>query len=86
MSICGNFVDLIDAKKVQNDEEFILWDETNLHENIPKKFTTKMYVEKGILKELSHKELLIIDAATRNVGGQDVGMLYIKHDEDKYGI
>lgn len=86
MSICGNFVELIDAKKVQNDEDFIIWDGTNLHENTPKNFTIKVYVEKEIIKEFSHKELVIIDATTRNVDGQVVGMLYIKRDQDKYGI
>jgi hypothetical protein len=86
MSICGNFVDLIEKQKVLDDTDFIMWKDTNLFEIKYEDTSIEVYIEKKILEELSHKQLIIIDAATGNVKGKDIGILFIKSEHNKYGI
>jgi phosphopantothenoylcysteine synthetase/decarboxylase len=86
MSICGNYVELIENHKVQNDNDFIIWNDTNLHEQKYKDFTIEVYIEKKIIDELSRKQLIIIDATIGKVSGKEIGMLFIKPEHDKYGI
>jgi hypothetical protein len=85
MAVCGNFVELIEAHKVKDDEDFILWN-TNQNEDDNASLDFDVYIENKIVEELSHKQLLLIDATIGKVEGKEVGMLFIKSDKDKYGI
>lgn len=85
MAVCGNFVELIEAHKVRDDDDFILWN-SNQYEDHDASLDFEVYIENKIVEELSHKQLLLIDAAIGKVEGKEVGMLFIKSDKDKYGI
>ena len=85
MAICGNFVELIEAHKVKDDEDFILWDASQNEDN-NEGLDFDVYIENKIVEELSHKQLLLIDATRGKSDGKEVGMLFIKSDKDKYGI
>ena len=84
MTICGNFVELIEAHKVENDEDFILLN-ANQSEVHDESFDFDVYIEKKIVEELSHKQQLLIDAAIGKVDEKEVGMLFIKKSSDVYG-
>jgi hypothetical protein len=85
MTVCGNFVELIEAHKVKDDEDFILWN-VSQNEDDYASFDFDVYIENKIVEELSHKQLLLIDATIGKADGKEVGMLFIKSDKDKYGI
>lgn len=85
MSVCGNFVELIEAQKVKNEKDFLIWS-TNLIEIDGKELLFDVYIENKIVDELSQHELVLIDAATGKINGEDAGMLFIKANHNKYGI
>ena len=82
MSICGNFVELVERSKVFTDSDFERCYDTNLDKNSE----IEIYIERKIIPELEEKSLIIIEAAIGNVEGQEVGMLFIKRNSNTYGL
>lgn len=85
MSFCGNFVEMVEKHKVDEDMDFILWLDTNLDDEKVKKAEIEVYVEKSIIPELEEKSLIIIDAAKGEISNKTVGVLFIKKDSNVYG-
>jgi hypothetical protein len=82
MSICGNFVELVERSKVFTDTDFERCFDTNLENNNE----IEIYIERTIIPELEEKSLIIIEAAIGNVESQEVGMLFIKRNSNAYGM
>jgi hypothetical protein len=85
MSFCGNFVEMVEKHKVDEDMDFILWSDTNLDDEKVKKAEIEVYIEKSIIPELEEKSLIIIDAAKGEISNKTVGVLFIKKDSNVYG-
>ena len=85
MSFCGNIVELVEKYKVYNDNDFIEWKNTNIHEELDNDLEIEVYIEKKIIPELEKKPLIIIDAAIGEVSGNKVGILFMKKDSSVYG-
>ena len=73
MSFCGNFVELVESRKVKNDRDFILWTEFT-NNNIG----FDVYIENSIMREFESKPVIEINAAIGEVKGETVGVLFIK--------
>ena len=74
LSFCGNFVELVESKKVENDKDFILWTDFS-----NKNLDIDVYIEKSIIEELESKPLIEIHAAIGEVKGETIGVLFIKN-------
>lgn len=85
MSFCGNFVEMVEKHKVDEDMDFILWSDTNLDDEKVNKAEIEVYIEKSIIPELEEKSLIIIDAAKGEISNKTVGVLFIKKDSNVYG-
>ncbi|MHA1491591.1 MAG: hypothetical protein ACTSRI_18295 [Promethearchaeota archaeon] len=88
MAFCGNIVELVEKQKVLDDGEFIQWTDTNVNNNINSNgnHDIEVYVEKTLISELEEKALIIIDAAIGEMkGGEKIGMLLMKKENDVYG-
>lgn len=85
MSFCGNFVEMVDKHKVENDSDFILWSDTNLDEIKFKESEIEVFIEGSIIPELEEKSMVIIDAAKGEVKNRTVGVLFIKKESNVYG-
>lgn len=82
MTLCGNFVELVEKKKVLSDTDFERWYDTNINHSDD----IEVYVEKNLIPELEEKPIIIISAAIGSVEGKQVGVLFIKRDSNTYGI
>jgi len=85
MTFCGNFIELIEKKKVYHDSDFLLWENTNLNENLRNKIDLEIYIEKQLINELNEKPVVIVDAAIGETEQGKIGMLFIKKEKDVYG-
>lgn len=74
MSFCGNFVELVESKKVENDRDFILWNEFTNND-----IGFDVYIENSIMREFESKSVLEINASIGEVKGEAVGYLFIKN-------
>ncbi|TFF69023.1 MAG: hypothetical protein EU516_01525 [Promethearchaeota archaeon] len=85
MSFCGNFVEMVEKQKVEEDSDFILWTDSNLDELKFKESEIEIYIEGSIIPELEEKSMIIIDAAKGEVKNRTVGVLFIKKESNVYG-
>jgi len=85
MSFCGNFVEMVEKYKVEEDSDFILWTDSNLDELEFKESEVEVYIEGTIIPELEEKSMIIIDAAKGEVKNRTVGVLFIKKESNVYG-
>jgi hypothetical protein len=85
MSFCGNIIELIEQKKVMNDRDFLLWNETNIEDALTSEPEVEVYIEQKLLEELSTKPFLLIDVAIGNIKGEEIGYLFFKKNADVYG-
>ena len=74
LSFCGNFVELVESKKVENDKDFILWTDFS-----NKDIDFDVYIELSIIKELESKPIIEIHASIGAVKGESIGVLFIKN-------
>ncbi|MHA1688431.1 MAG: hypothetical protein ACTSYC_04715 [Promethearchaeota archaeon] len=84
MTFCGNVVELVEKKKVYQDNEFVSWKNTNLNEIFNEPFDIEVFIEKKLLNELNQKPMIIIDAAIGETENGQIGMLFIKKNKDVY--
>lgn len=85
MTFCGNLVELIEKKKVYKDSDFLRWENTNLTQILRDKVDIEVYIEKQLINELNEKPMVIIDAAIGQTGEGEIGMLFIKKEQNVYG-
>jgi hypothetical protein len=85
MSFCGNFVEMVEKQKVEEDSDFILWTDSNLDELKFKESEIEIYIEGSIIPELEEKSMIIIDDAKGEVKNRTVGVLFIKKESNVYG-
>jgi hypothetical protein len=85
MSFCGNFVEMVEKHKVDEDMDFILWSDTNLDDDKFQNAEIEVYIENSIIPELEEKSMVIIDAAKGEVSNKTVGILFIKKESNVYG-
>lgn len=86
MAFCGNIVELVERDKVLEDGGFIRCPNTNINVNSKDNLDIEVYVEKTLISELEEKPLIIIDAAIGEIkGGEKIGMLLMKKENDVYG-
>ena len=82
MSICGNFVELVERSKVLADIDFERCYDTNLE----KSDDIEVYIETKIIPELEEKSEIRIEAAIGKSKEKEIGMLFIKKKSNVYGI
>jgi hypothetical protein len=85
MSLCGNFVELVEKFKLLDDDDFVKLKDTDIANEQFKAENIDVYIEKLIIPELEEKPLTIVDAAVGEVKGKKVGLLFIKKKSDVYG-
>jgi len=85
MSLCGNFVELVEKFKLLDDDDFVKLKDTNIANEQFKAENIEVYIEKLIIPELEEKPLTIVDAAIGEVKGKKVGLLFIKKKSNVYG-
>ncbi len=85
MSLCGNFVELVEKFKLLDDNDFVKLNDTNIENEQFKAEHIEVYIEKNIIPELEEKPLTIVDAAVGEVKGKKVGVLFIKKNSNVYG-
>ena len=85
MSLCGNFVELVEKFKLLDDDDFIKLNDTEIENEQFKAEDIEVYIEKLIIPELEEKPLTIVDAAIGEVNGKKVGLLFIKKNSNIYG-
>jgi len=85
MSLCGNFVELVEKIKLLDDDDFIKLKDTEIENEQFKVEHIEVYIEKLIIPELEEKPLTIVDVAVGEVKGKKVGLLFIKKNANTYG-
>ncbi|MHA1460490.1 MAG: hypothetical protein ACTSO8_03330 [Promethearchaeota archaeon] len=85
MSLCGNFVELVEKFKLLDDDDFVKLKDTDIENEQFKVEHIEVYIEKLIIPELEEKQLTIVDAAIGEVKGKKVGLLFIKKNSNVYG-
>ena len=85
MSLCGNFVELVEKYKLLDDNDFVKLKDTDIENEQLKAEHIEIYIEKDIIPELEEKPLTIVDAAVGEVKGKKVGVLFIKKNSNLYG-
>ncbi len=85
MSLCGNFIELVDKFKLLNDDDFVKLKDTDIENEQLKAEHIEVYIEKLIIPELDEKPLTIVDAVVGEVKGKKVGFLFIKKNSNVYG-
>jgi len=85
MSLCGNFVELVEKFKLLEDDDFIKLKDTDIENEQFKDEHIEVYIEKLIIPELEEKSLTIVDVAVGDVEGKKVGFLFIKKNSNVYG-
>ena len=85
MSLCGNFVELVEKFKLLDDDDFIKLNDTDIENEQFKAENIEVYIEKLIIPELEEKPLTIVDVAVGEVKGKKVGLLFIKKNANTYG-
>ena len=80
MAFCGNVIELVEKYKVLDEkDDFIQWKEIEGNPNI------EVYIENDLVSEFMEKELILIDVAIGELNGEQIGLLFIKKQEDVYG-
>jgi len=85
MSLCGNFVELVEKFRILEDDDFIKLKDTDIENEQFKDEHIEVYIEKLIIPELEEKSLTIVDVAVGDVEGKKVGFLFIKKNSNVYG-
>ena len=85
MSLCGNFVELVEKFKLLDDNDFVKLKDTEIENEQFKVEHIEVYIEKLIIPELEEKPLTIVDVAVGEVKGKKVGLLFIKKNSNTYG-
>ena len=85
MSLCGNFVELVEKFKLLDDNDFVKLKDTEIENEQFKVEHIEVYIEKLIIPELEEKPLTIVDVAVGEVKGRKVGLLFIKKNSNVYG-
>jgi len=85
MSLCGNFVELVEKFKLLDDDDFDKLKDTDIENEQFKTEHIEVYIEKTIIPELEEKPLTIVDVVVGEVKGKKVGMLFIKKNSNVYG-
>ena len=85
MSLCGNFVELVEKFKLLDDDDFVKLKDTEIENEQFKTELIEVYIEKLIIPELEEKPLTIVDVAVGEVKGKKVGLLFIKKNANTYG-
>ena len=85
MSLCGNFVELVEKFRLLEDDDFIKLKDTDIENEQFKDEHIEVYIEKLIIPELEEKSLTIVDVAVGDVEGKKVGFLFIKKNSNVYG-
>ncbi len=85
MSLCGNFVELVEKFKLLDDDDFVQLKDTDIENEQLKAKHIEVYIEKLIIPELEEKPLTIVDAVVGEVKGKKVGLLFIKKKSNVYG-
>jgi hypothetical protein len=85
MSLCGNFVELVEKFKLLGDDDFFKLKDTDIENEQLKAKQIEVYIEKLIIPELEGKPLTIVDAVVGDVKGKKVGLLFIKKNSNVYG-
>ncbi len=85
MSLCGNFVELVEKFKLLDDNDFVKLKDTEIENEQFKVEHIEVYIEKLIIPELEEKPLTIVDVAVGEVKGKKVGLLFIKKNSNVYG-
>jgi len=80
MAFCGNVIELVEKYKVLDEkDDFIQWKEIEGNPNI------EVYIENDLISEFLEKELILIEVAIGELNGEQIGLLFIKKQEDVYG-
>ncbi len=85
MSLCGNFVELVEKFKLLDDDDFVKLKDNDIENEQFKVEHIEVYIEKLIIPELEEKPLTIVDVAVGEVKGKKVGLLFIKKNANVYG-
>ena len=85
MSLCGNFIELVEKFKLLDDDDFVKLKNADIENEQFKAVHIEVYIEKKIIPELEGKQLTILDAAVGEVKGKKVGLLFIKKNSNIYG-
>jgi len=85
MSLCGNFIELVENFKLLDDDDFVKLKDADIENVQFKAVHIEVYIEKKIILELEGKQLTIVDAAVGEVKGKKVGLLFIKKNSNVYG-
>ena len=85
MSLCGNFVELVEKFKLLDDDDFVQLKDNDIKNEQLKVKHIEVYIEKLIIPELEEKPLTIVDAVVGEVKGKKVGLLFIKKKSNVYG-
>lgn len=80
MAFCGNVIELVEKHKILDEKEnFIQWNEIIDKPNI------EVYIENELMQELTQKTILLIDVALGDLNGEQMGLLFLKKQQDVYG-
>ena len=80
MAFCGNIIELVEKHKVLDEKEnFIQWEEIIDDPNI------EVYIENDLMQELTQKTIVLIDVALGELNGEQMGLLFLKKQNDVYG-
>ncbi len=85
MSLCGNFVELVEKFKLLDDDDFVKLKDTDVRNEQFKAKHIEVYIENKIIPELEEKPLTIVDAVVGEVKDKTVGLLFIKKKSNVYG-
>ena len=72
MSLCGNFVELVEKFKLLDDDDFVKLKDTDIENEQFKVEHIEVYIEKLIIPELEEKPLTIVDVAVGEVKAEQV--------------
>ena len=80
MAFCGNVIELVEKYKVLDEKEnFVLWKDIIDNPNI------EVYIENDLIQELAEKDIVLIDVAVGELNGDQIGLLFLKKQNDVYG-
>ena len=80
MAFCGNVIELVEKHKVLDEKEnFLQWNEIIDNPNI------EVYIENDLMQELTQKTIVLIDVALGELNGEQMGLLFLKKQNDVYG-
>ena len=85
MSLCGNFVELVEKFELLDDDDFVKLKDADIENEQFNTDHIEVYIEKKIVSELEEKPLTIVDVAVGEVNGKKVGLLFIKKKSNVYG-